>query len=340
MIATVFHTARPAVPGLRFRHFAGPEDYPGMAGANMAARLDAGDDAVVTAETLANQYDNLAHADRDRDLLIVELAGRIAGYARVEWRDQTDGSRAYDLICLLDPAVRGQGIGAAMLAWGEDRARAIAADHAGDRSLWLSSEIWDADERAARLLRRNRYAAVHHSYDMVRPDLDGLPTADLPEGFEVRPVDRSWLREIFIADAKAFRDHWGGIEEDEADFRRFEGDHRTDPSLFVVAFAGDEIAGAVLNVIDDTENALFDRRRGTLDSVFVRRPYRRRGLARALIVRSLALLRDRGMTSAALGVDADNPHQALHLYESCGFMPVRSMTTWRKPLAGDLETQR
>ena len=79
MIATEFHTARPALPGLRFRHFAGPEDYPGMAGANMAARLDAGDDEVVTAETLANDYDNLTNSDRDRDLLIVELDGRIAG---------------------------------------------------------------------------------------------------------------------------------------------------------------------------------------------------------------------------------------------------------------------
>jgi mycothiol synthase len=340
MIATEIHTATPAVPGLRFRHFAGPEDYPGMAGANMAARLDAGGDAVVTAETLANQYDNLVNSDRDRDLLIVELGGRIAGYTRVEWRDQTDGSRAFDLICLLEPAARGRGIGAAMLAWGEKRARTIAADQPGDQLSWLSSEIWDADERAARLLQRNGYAAVHRSFDMVRRDLDDIPKAALPEGFEVRPVDRSWLRDIFVADAKAFRDHWGSIEDDEADFRRFEQDHRTDPSLFVVAFAGDEIAGAVLNVIDDTENAMFDRRRGTLDSVFVRRPYRRRGLARALIVRSLERLRDRGMTSAALGVDADNPHQALHLYESCGFTPVRSMTTWRKPLAADTETQR
>ena len=339
MITTEFHTARPAVSGLRFRHFAGPQDFPGMAGANMAARLDAGDDEVVTAATLANVYDNLTNCDRDRDVLIVELDGRIAGYARVEWRDQTDGSRAFDLTCLLEPGARGQGIGAAMLSWGETRARDIAAGHPADQTRWLSSQIWDADGRAARLLSRNGYAPARRSFDMVRPDLDDVPSADLPEGFEVRPVDRTWLREIFVADAKAFRDHWGSIEEDEADFQQFAQDHRTDPSLFVVAFAGDEIAGAVLNVIDDVENAMFDRPRGTLDSVFVRRPYRRRGLARALIVRSLELLRERGMTSAALGVDAENPNQALHLYERCGFAPVRSMTTWRKPLDGDMETR-
>jgi mycothiol synthase len=340
MIATEFHTARPAIPGLRFRHFAGPEDYPGMAGANMAARLDAGGDAVVTAETVANTYDHLPNAELDRDVLIVEINGRIAGYARVEWRDQTDGSRSYEVICLLEPDVRGRGIGSAMLAWGEARAREIADAHLGECPRWLAAKIWDADERAARLLRRNGYEPVRRSFDMVRPHLDDIPTADLPEGFEVRPVDRTWLRDIFVADAKAFRDHWGSIEEDEADFDRFEQDHRTDPSLFVVAFAGDEIAGAVLNVIDDTENAMFDRSRGTLDSVFVRRPYRRRGLARALVARSLALLRARGMTGAALSVDADNPNAALRLYESCGFAPVRSMTSWRKPLEGATETSR
>jgi ribosomal protein S18 acetylase RimI-like enzyme len=175
---------------------------------------------------------------------------------------------------------------------------------------------------------------------MVRPDLDDVAHVEVPEGFEIRPVDRSHLREIFDADAKAFRDHWGSVHDDEAAYDRFASDHRTDPSLFVVAFAGDEVAGAVLNLIDDAENELFDRRRGLLDSVFVRRPYRRRGLGRALVQRSLAVLRDRGMTSAALGVDAQNPHEALRLYEACGFERVRSSTSWRKPLDGRQEGDR
>jgi ribosomal protein S18 acetylase RimI-like enzyme len=66
--------------------------------------------------------------------------------------------------------------------------------------------------------------------------------------------------------------------------------------------------------------------------VFTRRPWRQRGLARALIARSLELLRDRGVASASLGVDATNPNQALHLYESCGFRVVSSSTAYRKPV--------
>ena len=52
--------------------------------------------------------------------------------------------------------------------------------------------------------------------------------------------------------------------------------------------------------------------------------------ARALISRSLVLLRDRGMTSAQLGVDAENPNAALHLYESSGFRVDHSGSAWRK----------
>jgi mycothiol synthase len=329
----------PPVPGLRFRRFAGEADFAGMVAANMAARQAAGVEEAITVEGVASQYAHLTNSDPDRDLAIVEVDGRIVGYVRVEWLDQNDGSRSYDRICLLEPGLRGRGIGGAMLHWAETRILEIAAGHDADRPRWFGVESWDADARARRLLTANGYEPVRTFFDMVRPDLEGIPGVALPAGFEIRPVGPDDMRAVWEADAKAFRDHWGGVDESEESFRRFVDDPRLDPSLHVVAFAGDEVAGAVLNVIDDAENELFDRRRGLLDSVFVRRPYRRRGLAGALILESLRLLRDRGMTSAWLGVDADNANAALHLYESCGFEVMRSTTAYRKPLSNPGETE-
>ena len=49
-----------------------------------------------------------------------------------------------------------------------------------------------------------------------------------------------------------------------------------------------------------------------------------------LIAESLRVLRDRGMTSAALGVDADNPSGALGLYEGLGFAVDLRATAWRR----------
>ena len=332
MIEVLATTGLPPVPGLRFRGFAGATDFPGMAAANLAARIGAGVEEMITADQIANDYANLTNSDLGRDLVVIELDGEIVGYVRVEWLDQNDGSRSYDRICILKPDLRGRGIGDAMLQWAESRIREIAAGHDTDRPRFFGAENWDADAHGERLLRRHGYEPVRTFYDMVRPSLDDVPPAEVPVGFEIRPVTTADMRAVWEADAKAFRDHWGGVDESEASFQRFVGDPRLDPSLHVVAFAGEQVAGAVLNLIDDEENELYERRRGLLDSVFVRRPYRRRGLARALILRSLIVLRDRGMTSAWLGVDADNANDALRLYETCGFASERSTTAWRKPI--------
>ena len=58
---------------------------------------------------------------------------------------------------------------------------------------------------------------------------------------------------------------------------------------------------------------------------------RRRGLARAAILRSLELLRAEGATSAYLGVDTDNHNRASALYKSCGFRKVSGSAAYRKP---------
>ena len=330
----------PSIPGLRFRHFDRDADLPGMAAANNAARLAYGAEELVDVESMRNDYANLTNSDPHDDVLIVELDGRIVGYGRVEVADQTDGSVAVETIALLEPGLSGRGIEATVLDWMEGRARALAVSLPADRERWLSAFMWDANEVAGRLFEVRDFRPVRRFYEMVRPTLDDIPDAPLPDGFEIRPVTRADLRAVWEADVEAFRDHWGETDETEAAWRRFSGDPRHDPALFVVAFAGDEIAGHVLNIIDETENHERGRLVGILDSVATRAPYRQRGLARALICRSLALLRERGMTSATLGVDVDNANRALHLYESCGFEVSSRSTAWRRPIDELLEVSR
>ena len=80
------------------------------------------------------------------------------------------------------------------------------------------------------------------------------------------------------------------------------------------------------------ENAQFGMQRGWTDPVYVRRPWRKRGLARALLARALLKLKELGMTEAALGVDAQNPNGALGLYESLGFRQLKRWVTYRKAI--------
>ena len=123
---------------------------------------------------------------------------------------------------------------------------------------------------------------VRYFFDMVRPTLDEIEVPDLPEGLEIRPVaGRDQLRQLFDADVEAFLDHWGGFDATDAAFEQFLADPDYDPTLMVVAWDGDEIAGSVTNVINEQENAELSRLRGLLDSVSVRRPWRGRGLGYA-----------------------------------------------------------
>ena len=131
---------------------------------------------------------------------------------------------------------------------------------------------------------------------------------------------------------EVFRDHWGSVDDSEASFERMRTDPRRDMSLWVVAWEGDEIIGQSLNRIDHEANAELGLRRGWVSSVGVRRAWRRRGIARALVAESLRVLRDVGMTTAGLGVDAENPHGALGMYESVGFSVARTERVYRKPL--------
>ena len=270
--------------------------------------------------------------DVARDVEVIELDGKPVAYSEVEWVDTTDGLREYRLGAMVDPGWRRRGIGRWLMRRMEGHARALASKYATERPQAYGS--WNPDTRVGKriLLEQEGYQPARFFLEMVRPDMDGIELPPLPEGIEIRPVEAESYRQLWDADIEAFRDHWGGFDGSEVVYQAWLKDPKFDPGLWVVAWDGDEIAAGVINTISEAENAAFNRQRGWLQSVFTRRPGRRRGLARALVGQSLALLRDRGMTSAGLGVDADNPNAATRLYEDAGFEVDTRSTTYRKPM--------
>ena len=325
-----------AIPGLRIRPYAGEADLPAIARVRDAEWAA---DGVSERTTIADLRAWWGHAseqfDASRDVDIVELDGRVVAVAQRDWIDATDGVRDYRARCWVDPVVRRRGIGAVMVARNEAVRRQLAAGHDTDRPKVLGMSMAETNLGARALAERFGYTAVRWFADMERSLVDELPEVPpMPEGLEVRPVTRDQARQVWDADGDAFRDHWGGWDPSEASFLRWVESSEFQPDRMIVAWDGDEIAGAVLNAVYAEENAELGLQRGWLDSVFTRRAWRRRGLARALIVRSLHLLRDEGLTLAALGVDADNPSGAFGLYESAGFRPKDRFSAWRKPMEG------
>jgi mycothiol synthase len=151
-----------------------------------------------------------------------------------------------------------------------------------------------------------------------------LPEASLPgdppSGIVVRPRAEEDDRAIVAVMADAFDDPWD-YEEAREEWRR---SRNHDPSLWFVALDGDEAVGALF--------AYETNDRGQISAVGVRSPWRRRGIAEALLRASFARFRERGVTNVRLNVDRENAFGATRLYERAGMHHRRTWVVMSKPL--------
>jgi GNAT superfamily N-acetyltransferase len=281
---------------------------------------------------LSNDWSPTGTFKPDRDLQGLELDGRLIGLARHSWRERPAVVN-HRLEVYVHPEVRRRGHGTRLLEWAEARARASVAEGEGgplDKAQQFGGGGLDT-EPFREFAAEKGYEPYRYHNEMRRSLSEPIRDAPLGAGLEVRPVRPEQHRAIYDADEEAFRDHWDHAEPVEGDFERFFNDPNIDTSMWQVAWDGDEVAGLVINSIIPVENEETGELVGWLDSVATRRPWRGRGVASALIARSLAVLRERGMEIASLGVDVENPTGALGLYESFGFRPTRRWAFYRKP---------
>lgn len=322
--------AEAADPGLTIRPIRRPDDYPEMNRIANAERERLGIPFTTTPEQLANTYDHATRFQPDRDVIVVEVDGRIRGYARGGINPIAGGGTVYEILPFIDPVIPTARLLPPMLSVLEAHLRRLAANDAA--RIALETFGGDATPDRDEVIRAAGFEPVRHAYQMVRPYVDDVPDAELPEGLEIRPVRPEDVRKIWDASVEAFRDEWAAVEPAASDFEHLLSDeNESQTSLWRVAWDGDEVVGQVRGYINAEENARTGRRRGYTEAISVRRPWRRRGVARALIAATIVALRERGMTEVALGVDTENESGALHLYESCGYRPVSRFTTFRKP---------
>jgi mycothiol synthase len=322
----------PAITGLYFRTYESDEDVPAMTRVMNAAVLADHSPEYRSEAMVRNWLKNPSGVDPQQDVLLAFVAAELVGVTVTQFEDASEGMRHYQALGYIEPGWRRHGLGTALLPHGERRLRALAQRHDHQAPPLLATFVDGPDVGAAELVRRNGYALVRTYQHMVRPDMDDILVADRPEGIHIRPPRREELRAVWAGMAEAFRDHFGANDTSDAHFQRWVNSPRMDLSLLKVAFDGDEVAAAVQGAIVDEENDAHGYQRGWTDPIFTRRAWCRRGLASACLGQALAALRERGMTSAQLGVDTENPNDAPALYRRHRFESVQTETEWHKPL--------
>jgi mycothiol synthase len=273
----------------------------------------------VGAESFAPDWlaDEWRLLDLERDAWLVEVPGdRLAGYATLEER----GERRFLSDGYVHPELRSQGVGGMLVDLAEERARELEA-------VSIQTTIVAKDEAAVGLLEQRGYRPVRHFFRMTIELGEEAPEPEWPEEIRVaqfRPEDAFVFHEA-IEDA--WQDHWDHSPRPFEQFQeRMLESSRFDPSLWTVARAGDEIAGGTI-----CESGLYDG--GWVRSLSVRRPWRRLGLGRALLLHAFRQFHERGERRVGLGVDAESPTGATRLYERAGMRVAEETAIYRKDLA-------
>ena len=100
--------------------------------------------------------------------------------------------------------------------------------------------------------------------------------------------------------------------------------YRYDRSLWWIAHDGEEIAGVALGVTFPDA--------GWVRLVGVRREFRRRGIAAALLRTAFGEFWHQGQRRVELGVDPDSEHRAQQLYERAGMQAAFELERYRRRL--------
>lgn len=224
-------------------------------------------------------------------------------------------------IAFVDPAHEGQGIGSAVLAWVERRAREL-------RHNTHRQPVAERNASAHALLTTAGYRPVRSVIQMARA-LDGTATSPpLPDGIRLEPLDiQRDARALHAADTAAFA---GNADFEPGSFEHFRDEHllspELDPALSRVAWRGERIAGFMTCTRTGPST-------GRIDLLAVDQSERRRGLGTVLLLGGFASFAAAGLHEATLEVASDNP-VALRLYERAGMSPRERIDVFEKPELG------
>lgn len=219
----------------------------------------------------------------------------------------------------VDPQWRGRGIGRQVLAWSQARGRQriVATDKQVPARIGVFVD--DTAQGTIDLVTAGGMTPIRYYSEMRRP-LDGdLPVVAAADGIRVVPWSADIEEQARLAHNEAFADHWGS--EPQTPEQWIQGRAMFAPTWSFVALdeASGEVAGYLVSGRYEQDWPIAGYTSGYTDLLGVRRGWRGRGVASALLLAAMLAYRADGVEFAELGVDTENPSGAHGLYARLGY---------------------
>ncbi len=322
----------PALAGLSFRHATGPQDAEALYAVHVGRRAHDQVDPLCASESwpsrerLQSELARAAQGQLDQ-WLVAQVGEQVVGYACIDFWPEADGTRVYLTLGWVLPDWRGLGIGTSMLRWTEQHILRLASEQHPQEKAEFAANASSTELEATQLLLHEGYCSMYTVLELGLDPSALPPLIALPAGLEVRPALPEHLLDITRSVCESYAHEYdGGRFDGGCDPEAFAAklrQPRHDPTLWQVAWDGDKVAGQVLAVIENGCAAVIE--------VSVRSAWRRRGLARSLLLRALHDLLGRGHCVIRLRTVAEFRTRALDLYESVGFRVLKEFPRYRKP---------
>lgn len=246
--------------------------------------------------------------------------GQLVGYS-VIWDNQTTPVQPW-IEWGVHPDYLDHHLSSQLLQWSDKISQRIIDKCPPDVRLTLRSGAKKGYKPTEDALNKAGYKAIRSGYEM-RIDMESPPPApNLPDGIRLRNYKPDKDLAILVDTFRdSFSDHFGYVEQpfekDMEEFRHwFSTDKLIDPTLIFLAI--DEATDTVVGYIVGLKAEHGDPTVGYIELVGVRRAYRRRGLAQAMMYHAFNAYWNRDQKSVTLGVDGESLTNAVKLYERVG----------------------
>jgi len=263
----------------------------------------------------------------DKHAWVVESSdGLVVAYADVEQREH---ARLFTFV-RVHPEYQGHGIGEYLYELvGEWATQQIPL--AAPQVRVTLNTFAGGSEATRRLIESAGLREIRRSWRM-EIDMEEMPPApQWPENIMLRTfVPGQDELAIFKTVESAFEDHFGHMPGNFEEWKHWVLEREGfDPTLFFLAFDGQQLAGCSL--------CSYELGNGWVNTLAVLRPWRKQGLGMALLLHSFGEFYRRGKSRVGLGVDSQNLTGATRLYHRAGMHVSREYISYEKELRDGIE---